>query len=98
LKSVSDRFGAVMNRADDMMRQVSVRKLVAETTVFEMFSPLPLSSDTCLSIEEFRPKSEINVAKDVRSVSPAMTPISSCVISLAIKAKPETAINVERMF
>jgi hypothetical protein len=86
-----------MNKAEAKMRHTSVRKLVAETTMFEMFSPLPLSSDTCLSIEVFRPKSEINVAKDVRSVSPAMTPISSCVIILAMKAKPETAINVTKM-
>ena len=56
------------------MRHASVRKVVAETTMFEVFSPLPLSSDTCLSTEEFRPKSEINVAKDAKSVGPAMTP------------------------
>jgi len=87
-----------MNKVEAIMRQVSVRKLVAETTMFEMFSPPPLSSDACLSIEEFRPKSKINAAKDVRRVSPAMTPISSCVISLATKAKLETAINLERMF
>ena len=44
----------MMNKAEVMMRHASVLKVVAETTMFEVFSPLPPSSDTCLSIGVFK--------------------------------------------
>jgi hypothetical protein len=97
LNKIVDISEAKMNRLEARTMHIGILKAMEETTTLDMSCPLPFSSDTCLAIEELNPKSETNTTRDVRSVTPAMTPISSCVMILAIKANPETAINVERM-
>ena len=88
----------ITNTTDAINTLNAVRKIAAEEITSEILSLRPFNSDTCLRIEEFKPKSEISGAKDDKRVSPAITPISSVVTILAIKAKPKTPINVEKTF